>query len=492
MSEIELKFGLTEAAATTVGATLAARGAETIALESHYFDTADRRLAGAGIALRLRRSGSAWEQTVKAEGKTPVDRLEETVTFEPPAGGRTPVPDLALHAGSAAAPLLERALGDAVQTSLEPMFMTAVRRLALRIETHGAELEVALDRGVVRSGERSLPICELEVELKAGDVRALVAVGRASVDAHAVWLSTINKAMRGARLADADAAHAAKARPPKLESGASGRALFRAMLGSCLDQVLANASVIADGDADAEAIHQLRVGLRRLRTLRRELGEWRGALGDAWEAPAAELFRALGMQRDRETIAAALQQRLLAAGSPAPELFAADAPSVDPIAAVRAPAFQHALLDLLEFVLDSEPPTNSNASDDNGDFVARRLDKLHKRTRRDAARFGELDEPARHAVRKRVKRLRYLAELVAPLYKEARVKRYLRTLGPAQDALGQFMDLVVAGSLAHEVVEGGDPRAWFNVGWLKAQLPDAVDRCGKCLRVVVGAEPFWR
>jgi len=106
MPEIELKFGLTEAAATTVGATLAARGAETFALESHYFDTADRRLARAGIALRLRRTGSAWEQTVKAEGKTPVERLEETVSFEPAGGGRTPSPDLMLHVGSAAAPHL--------------------------------------------------------------------------------------------------------------------------------------------------------------------------------------------------------------------------------------------------------------------------------------------------------------------------------------------------------------------------------------------------
>ena len=47
-------------------------------------------------------------------------------------------------------------------------------------------------------------------------------------------------------------------------------------------------------------------------------------------------------------------------------------------------------------------------------------------------------------------------------------------------------------SAAREVVAGGDPRGWFNVGWLRAQLPDAVDRCGKCLRVVVEADPFWR
>jgi len=106
--------------------------------------------------------------------------------------------------------------------------------------------------------------------------------------------------------------------------------------------------------------------------------------------------------------------------------------------------------------------------------------------------FDKLDEPSRHAVRKRLKRLRYLAELVAPLYKERSVRRFLRALEPAQDALGHFMDLVVATSLAHEVVDGGDPRAWFNVGWLKAQQPAAVERCSKCLRGVVDAAPFWR
>jgi CHAD domain-containing protein len=279
---------------------------------------------------------------------------------------------------------------------------------------------------------------------------------------------------------------------PRIDAGASGAELFRAMLQSCLDQVLANASIIADGDADAEAIHQLRVGLRRLRTLRRELGAWRGGLGDDWEAPVAELFRALGVQRDRETVAASMQQRLRAAGSPGPELLVADAEKVDAVAAVRAPAFQHALLDLLEFILAPAKTGSDGAADDAMGTIARRLEKLHKRVGRDAKRFEKLDEPSRHAARKRVKRLRYLAELVAPLYKKRRVERFLSALEPAQDALGRFMDLVVALALARDVVERGDARAWFNVGWLKAQQPEAVERCGECLREVVAAERFWR
>jgi len=488
VAETELKFGLSEAAAAAAGATLAARGAETLALESRYFDTADRALARAGIALRLRRSGSAWEQTVKAEGATPIERLEETVALAPGPTAGTPAPDPALHDGSAAAPLLAAALDD--DAALAPVFATSVRRSALRIEIDGGELEVALDRGVVRAGERSLPVSEVEIELKSGDVGALIAVGRASVDAHAMWLSTIAKATRGAWLADGEAKRATKARPPRLDRGAAGNELFRAMLQSCFDQVLANASVVAEGDLDAEAIHQLRIGLRRLRTLRRELGRWRGGLGDDWQAPATELFHVLGVQRDRETVAASMQQRLLAAGSPDPALHVGASTDVDAVAAVRAPAFQHALLDLLEFVL--APAAAPSAGDGARRAIARRLDKLHKRLRRDGRRFAELDEPSRHAVRKRIKRLRYLAELVAPLYRQRRVERFLRALEPAQDALGRFMDLVVALALAHDVVARGDARAWFNVGWLKAQLPEAVERCAECLREVVDAEPFWR
>ena len=83
----------------------------------------------------------------------------------------------------------------------------------------------------------------------------------------------------------------------------------------------------------------------------------------------------------------------------------------------------------------STPPEN---------VIGAHLGKLHSRLKRDARRFGELAELERHAVRKRLKRLRYLAELVAPLYRGGRVERFLEQLGPAQDELGRYMDLIVA------------------------------------------------
>jgi CHAD domain-containing protein len=286
--------------------------------------------------------------------------------------------------------------------------------------------------------------------------------------------------------------------PVRFDADADGPAIFRALLRNCLDQVLANASVIAAGEGDDEVVHQLRVGLRRLRTVARELAVWRGTLGEGWQAAAADAFRALGVWRDRRTVAASMQEKLAAAGSPAPAFGGPARDDIaDPIAIVRAPAFQHALLDLLAFLIEP-PPEGAAVGSPHDDaeapsaVVARRLGRLHNRLSRDGKRFADLDEAHRHRSRKRLKRLRYLGELVAPLYKASRVERFARALAPAQDALGRYIDLVVAGRLAREAIGAGDEREWFNVGWLQAQRPRAIDRCARRLRRVADAEPYWR
>lgn len=503
VSEIELKFGLSDAAADAVDAALRRRGAKVTTIRSRYWDSADRRLARAGVSLRVRRSGDRWEQTVKGAGASPVERLEETVPRPGDWGEDGPPAEPWYHAGNKAGALLDRALsrrGGRVP-ALEPVFTSVVERRAMHVVMPGADVEVAFDRGAVHAGDRSLPVCEVELELKHGDVGALIELGRGSVEAHGMWLSTIAKSARGERLAGGSAAsQATKAKPPRLGDATSGAAIFRAVVRSCVDQVLANASVIAAGDVDDDAVHQLRIGLRRLRTAWRELGAWRGSLGPEWEVSAAEVFRGLGAYRDRQTVAASMQHRLAAAGSPEPALRLVVAHAIDPVALVRAKAFQHALLDLLAYLLEPLPGTRGSDARGGGDgaddkppeeVIGRNLARLHARLKHDAKRFESLGELDRHRVRKRLKRLRYLSELVGSLYKSGKVERFLHALEPAQDELGRYMDLVVATRLAKEGVDAGDARAWFNVGWLQAQLPRAVERCGKALGRVSAAEPFW-
>ena len=503
MSEIELKFGIVPASVPEIERAMTRGGARSIRIESRYWDTRQRHLARANLSLRLRKSGGRWEQTVKAAGSSPAERLEETVRCRGVAAGEPPKPDASLHSATRAGRLLDDALG-ADAAALELVHTTRVRRRLLVVELNDSRIEVALDRGEIEAGGRSLPICEVEAELKQGDAIDLVEFGRRSIDAHAMWLSTTTKSARGNLLAQGsgDVPPAVKSERPTFHVNATAEEIFRAAVVSCLDQVLANASIVASGAFDDEVVHQLRIGLRRMRTVWREMPQWRGDLTTSWLRPAADVFRALGVERDRRTVAAALRQPLREAGSPDPDLHApAGAQRVDVVELVRAKDFQHALLDLLEFAVDRPiesaqdvdcraPPHPSEESP--RVVIAGRLGKLHRRMQRDAKRFADLSEVDRHAARKRLKRLRYLTELVAPLFGKRPLARFLRALEPAQDELGRYVDLLVAGRLSRDLAEAGDGRAWFNVGWLQAREAHAIRRCSATLRQVADASPFWR
>uniref|UniRef100_UPI0005B98FEE CHAD domain-containing protein n=1 Tax=Pseudacidovorax intermedius TaxID=433924 RepID=UPI0005B98FEE len=120
-----------------------------------------------------------------------------------------------------------------------------------------------------------------------------------------------------------------------------------------------------------------------------------------------------------------------------------------------------------------------------------RLRRLHRQSLRDAERFDQLDDDQRHRTRKRLKRLRYLAEFVAPLLDAGRTARYLDQLRPAQDALGLFNDQVTARRLYEQAAEQ-DAHAWFAIGWLAAQQPRTAKKAGKALRRLADAPKFWK
>ena len=363
MSEIELKFGVLPARAGAIDAALRRAGARRLTLESRYFDTPDRRLADAGLSLRLRRSSGLWEQTLKAPAKGLGERLEENVLRPGRWGSDGPPLDPSLHDGTPAGERLREALGkgDPAPDGIAPAHACRVERRSIEIEAHGGRVEVAFDRGEVHAGTALAPVCELEYELKGGEPRALIEFGKEAVREHGAWLSTLTKAARGDRLARGETeGEPVKARPPVLDRGMDGAQVFRAALRACLDQVLANASEIGAGSRAAEAVHQLRVGIRRTRTAWRELAPLCPVAAADWEAPLVEAFRALGAFRDRHTVVASLQARLAASGAPEPTLAASDeAEPADPVEVVRAAAFQHALLDALALTL---PGTGEPAS----------------------------------------------------------------------------------------------------------------------------------
>ncbi|TBU97669.1 CHAD domain-containing protein [Phytopseudomonas dryadis] len=179
---------------------------------------------------------------------------------------------------------------------------------------------------------------------------------------------------------------------------------------------------------DSEALHDLRVALRRLRSLLKPL---KGAAGsDLLQQRAAELGRLSGPLRDLEVLIAHLRQCAL-----------------DAAADRREPRWQQGVLGLLGsrslsallLALDEWPQVLNEARADG------QLDGLKKRVRRylrkQRSRLSSaLQDPAHdgHRLRLLIKRVRYTAEAYPDL--AAVPAAQIRELKKAQSALGDWHD----------------------------------------------------
>lgn len=540
--EVELKFQVPAPAWHKVDAAVARAASTRTRLEAAYFDTPDWRLAAAGIALRVRREGRRWVQTAKAAGADTMQRLEHNVALGGNFGAaadRLVAADPLRHAGTPVGERLVAALapraGEAAPQLVEH-YRSVVWRRHRPLRTEGAAVELAFDRGQLVAGERSATICELEIELLRGSARAVIAVARRWVERHGVWLDVRSKSERGARLARGVArSPVVKASPVTLVGDVmTADDALRAVIANCLRQILPNASEVAAGpvagtaaaarratrpgggnvqceaqrdDGIAGHVHQLRVGLRRLRSALRFFDGWASQLDPRCVDALTQLFRQLGAARDRDALAAALLPELQAAGAPWYELPAAP-PGPAPVELLRAPAATLALLDVLEFQLDAARPAGAGpdaaspagtaeaaaASDASEptlvDAASRRLERWHRRIVRSAQRFDALSDVERHQLRKRVKRQRYAVEFVASLYAADAVARYLALLAPLQESLGRYNDVFVARETYRAAV-GEDPRAWFAIGWLTARRDAVLAESARALDRFVASERFW-
>jgi inorganic triphosphatase YgiF len=538
MSELELKFQVPPAGGPILLKAVGTRDLVRTQLRARYFDTADHLLGRHGMALRLRDEDGTWVQTLKASTAHALERLEENAEVGRADDPSELRPDPGRHAGTEAGDRLARLLKAHGHPPLAEVYRTEVDRCLRLLHTHGAQIEWALDEGTIAAGERVRPLLELELEYKGGDVSGLYAAAHDWQARHGLWLDPVPKAQRGALLVEGRAFVApVKAEAPCLARGMDGDRMLRAMVAAALSQILPNAAEVAAGSEDPEHVHQLRVGTRRLRTAVRELERFAAALDPEWNGPVDAVFDAAGEARDRHVLRTEL----------APELARAGAPLADPLDGaddeaatqalrqkVRGAPFQAALLQLLAYAhgrageavdaddgpgdgdghaapplaLDatdaaSAPPAAANApipeagaaapAGDAGDPLAwlqDRLARLHRQVTRDADRFEELSLEEQHRLRRRVKRLRYLAQFVAPLFKPRRVEVWLNSLEPAQDALGRHIDRAVAARRFEEAA-ARDPRAWFAAGWLRGQLADSAHDGRKSLERFARAAVFW-
>ncbi len=491
--EIELKLGVAPERLAGLRRALGRGALHRQRLRAEYFDTVDARLAGHGMALRVRREGRRWVQTAKAATDDAARRLEDNATV-PGGAGVVPWPDPARHDGTPAGAALREALGDAAADAgaLGARFGVDVQRVSRVVRHAGAQVELALDTGAIRAGAAEAPVCELELELKSGPADALYALAGRWLEAHGLWLCAASKAERGHRLALGETDAAVKARPPRLEHARSDAGALAAAIRACLEQIIGNAAPLAEGRGGEEHVHQLRVGLRRLRTALRELGARAEGIDPGWEPILRQVFRELGAHRDQTIVLPRWADEIVAAGAPPLALPVPVVPERSLAAIARDARLQQTLLAVMRLAAArADRDAAGPVAPDPRRRLAARLQRLHEKIAGDAGRFLRLGGPEQHRVRKRLKRLRYLSEFAAPLFPKKAVARYLAAMSEAQDELGTLNDERTAADAWRSDAER-QPAAWFAAGWLTARQDESARRCEAALGRVARARRFWK
>lgn len=490
--EIELKLLVAPAEIAAFRRTallkqLATARPRTKQLHSTYFDTPGLHLKQHGMELRVRRAGKVFIQTLKADGHAAAG-LHTRQEWEGRVTGMRPdVPLLQamLGKGSTWEKLL-RAPG--LPASLAPVFESSVRRTVwpLRL-AQGTEVELVLDQGELSSGDAHEPVSEAELELKAGEPGALFDLALQLLEQVPLRLGMRSKSARGYALRAAETCGPVKAMPIGLEPGVTVEQGFRVIVGNCLAQIQDNEAGVVRG-TDPESIHQMRVGLRRLRSALQLFAHW-VALAQALQDELGWLGAELGAARDADVLAG---QTLAKVGQACPQetpllrlvqsaSTMADEKRKQAARAVDSVRYARLMLGLVGWLQASRwrkaldevamqelvEPLEQHAKH----IVVRRHEKLVKR----AKQLAHATPEQRHQVRIAAKKTRYAAEFFQALYPARRIRRYIKSLAAIQDTLGGFNDAAVADGLLYQI-ERGHPKLAASASFARGFLHAAAER----------------
>ncbi|HEV7997215.1 MAG TPA: CHAD domain-containing protein [Stellaceae bacterium] len=507
--EIELKLAAAPADLAALTRALGAMAAGERAVRQHhlvstYFDTFDLALKRQGANLRVRAADGRLIQTLKTADRGGGDLLARG-EWEDEVAENRPDPHAA-HSG----PRLPAELAD----QLRPLFVTEIARQAIEIEPNpGTRIEAAIDTGEIRAIDngRSEPVSEIELELKAGDSAAVYDLALRLLETAPLRIDWRSKSERGYRLVEGELRPSpVHAEAVTIDSGMSVEQVLQTIGRSCLAQLLKNEPAAVDGQP--EGVHQMRVAVRRLRSLlsaiKKQLpAEERRAVADQLAGLAAPL----GPARNLDVFSAELLGPLRCERPDEPgwdELSAAAerarGGAHDRVAEeILSPRHTEAVLRLLRWFDTSgwrapHAPETSPLSAPIGAVASDLLDRRRRNVRQRSRHFARLTPKERHRLRIAVKKLRYTVELLRSLYPQRDARRYLKPLKPVQDELGHANDIRVAYGLVIEL--GNEAEDAGPIAEAGGQLLELHERAflrgepklGKRLRRLNRAAPFWR
>lgn len=510
--EIEIKLQLPSANFARLGRVpmlrKASRSKRSENQVSVYFDTKRLQLRASGLTLRVRRSGNRYTQTIKSDDGSPFERGEwETAV----ADSR---PDLKRADTSALKPLGIKKL----RKKLRPVFETRVQRTSYPLTRKDCDIALTIDRGEIDAGDGTLPLCEAELELKRGDRARLFEFARTIARATSAELAVKSKSQRGYELLAGEDAAVAKGEAVDLAPDMPASAAFRSIGLACLKQIVANKPAILAGDP--EGIHQMRVGLRRLRAaislfsvivaeaerdnIKRELKWLTAELGPAREFDVflTRVVAPLEKSHARLTGMRSLSHDLAERR---------DAAVARASTAVGSRRFRDLTLDIAAWLdIGGRRQPRNELSRQRGEqpietLARAQLTRRWKKIRKRGRALAKLDPRARHKLRIQTKKLRYAAEFYRTVFpgkkKEKRRESFLSVLKDMQDCFGDLNDVIVHEKLTTGIAKASIERsakpsrrvfaAGLLTGHEEARFKPLLTAAEQAYREFKKLKPYW-
>lgn len=476
---------------------------------SIYYDTPDFVLRRNSIAFRLRREGKRWVQTIKGGGSA-IAGLHQREEWE------TPVLKAQPDFTKISDPLLIKLFSAAsLREQLHPLFVTEFNRSTRTLRLPGgSEAEFCLDRGKIIAGDASIPLCEIELELKSGSPVPLFEFALALLSIVPLRLENVSKAEHGYALCSGLMSPPFKAQPIQLVAEMGVSEAFRTIMSDCLSHLHSNEAGMLQRRGDIEYLHQARVALRRMRSalsifskvfstaaftpMSQELKWLAGQFGPArdWDVFVTETMAAVCSAFSGHAGILALREKCEqlrsyhndnASNTLDSERYTELMLKLGAWLNAKSWLVQPATLEDL-VMMESEMSV--------GEFAGTLMQQRHRKLKKNGRKLANLNVPELHDLRIIAKKQRYAAEFFAGFYPHKETKRYIQSLSTLQDILGAMNDTSIAEGLLNEVSiakEGNDEHEAVGIiiGWSASRSQIKKLELDSAWKHFNSTDPFW-
>ena len=463
MVEVELKFQIPEARRNALLKALDPKKSEKIQLKAQYFDTPDRLLGNHGIALRQRLEGTRWIQTLKAAGKSHIERFEHNHDLGELE--QAPLLDLSIYD---TVPEAKQILSNALSadfSQLHLQFETDIQRTLRVFTIDDTEIEISLDIGFIRTSTQETEVHEVEFELKQGNIQNLLAFCFEWVKKYQLWLDVRSKAEIGNLMAsNLTVSPATLAKEFQLIKKDSADKNIRLLIAQQLQHLLPNVAAISAAVAEQDHIDQAELALEHLYLTTHLFQDWSTDISDKWgyqlQAFKQQFENLKHFQHMKDTLGAFLQNPNTQLALEKDILYAQE--KLNNL--VKSTLNVHHFLELLMFSLNS---SQAQQSVDLKGYAQATLQKQYKQLQDCLSQTNSHDFESLDNLSNLIKELKFSFPILTSIYDVKNLQKYSKALNDAQLAAKEYQILSSSAVYIQQTeLEASD---WFVLGWLTAK-----------------------